>query len=199
MNDCDSVQAAIQALLAGHEPDLGPQAIDDHLAGCRSCRDQEAAAIARHLRSRSSRRAAPTLGLDARVSVLGRARFPAGLLAIPMAGFAAVMAFAPRLAEGIHRALEHGSADVALAAVCLLVAVQPRRAVELAPIVTAFVAALVVSDIADLLRSGTLAAQEWHHVAEVLAAATVVGLALLSTDEPRAARGLTDPASSDPG
>ena len=94
--------------------------------------------------------------------------------------------------------MELVSADIALVVVCLLVAAQPRQARPAAPIVATFVAALVVGDVSDLLRGATLAAQEWHHLAEVLAAAAVVMLARLSTEKPRAALGRTGSAS-DPG
>jgi predicted anti-sigma-YlaC factor YlaD len=188
--DCNAYREAISARIDGEDHGLEPRALDAHLATCGGCRSWADTAV---VVTRAARVAVADAVPDLTEPILaaaqarqGRARVPgrAGMrpagwasapspTAVARLGLLMVAAAQTTLAvpallgndpgASIHIAHEQGSWALALAVGFLLVALRPRRAVALLPVVAALVAGLAATMAIDIAAGRTQAAAEAPH------------------------------------
>ena len=190
--ECDDFRDALSARLDGEDPGLPTEALDAHLAGCRSCTawSEELAALHRMVRVRT---AEPVPDLTARIvdafvpaprraagwrltsgEVISTSRWALFVVALTQLVLAA-----PALVLGedsgatVHVARELGAFDVALAVGLLLAAWQPLRAWGLLPVAAALALVMVGTAVLDLVDGRTDTVGEAHHLLDV------AGVALL--------------------
>lgn len=192
---CDECRVALSAQLDGEEHDFGPDDVDAHLAHCLTCRQwfDDAAAVTRLARTVSATgaidvtdaalAAAPTparvpLGLVLRVAlaIVAMAQLLIGVLQLAGIEVAADHIHVGSL-TGDHTGNESAAWDIAIGAGLLWIAARRGRPTGALPILTVFVAALVVLNVNDLVTGQT----DLTHVAthSFVAVGYVIVLALL--------------------
>lgn len=177
--DCDTCREALSARLDG-EPEPAPAAeTDAHLDGCASCRAWQhgAAALTRSLRLRPATptpdlapavlAAAPPLartrGWYARggLAAVAVAQLTLGLSQVLGSGTAAARVHGP---GGGHLFNESTAWNLALGLGLLWVALKPRAAGGLLPVVSAFVAVLAFFSVGDLVSGAATVSRVTSHV-----------------------------------
>ena len=179
---------AISADLDGEETDVAPATLEQHLAGCASCRafQGDALALRRELRVRAAP-AVPDLTSRVMFALAREQTEPAasrqGLrLGLAVIALVQLGLSLPALLLGsdagipVHQARHLGSFGVALAVGLLVAAWRPHRIDGLLPLATALVVCLIGSAIADVATGHATAVSEIPHVVEILG---LVGLWLL--------------------
>jgi predicted anti-sigma-YlaC factor YlaD len=186
---CEAIREALSARLDGEAADLGDDAVDAHLAGCRACaawsdeldllhrivRIREAEPVpdltAAILGTAPAARAPRRLPTTDRVSLARWALFVVALSQLVLAGPAVL------LGEGsgatVHVARELGAFDVALAVGLLLAAWQPGRAWGLLPVVAALALVLGGTAVLDVVRGTATSVGETHHVLDLAGVAVL--------------------------
>ena len=189
--NCEKTQELLSAELDGEvSADEISQAMG-HLLGCPRCRASRAemVAIAELLRSQPR-----PIGPDLTDMVLAesrawaRARRGAARLALGLLGLVLAISSLPDLLASSHEAhLEHHLAvwGFTLATTFALIAVRPRAAKMVRPVLTLFATAMVVVAAIDIIRGETPMLAEVHHLLEVLG----VGLVWLVSMPARRPRG----------
>lgn len=185
----------MSAQLDGEEHDFAPDDVDAHLVRCAACRQwhDDAAAV-----TRLARTAPAGVAIDVTDAVLpaapAPARAPIGLvlrvalavvamahLAIGVLQLAGIEVAADHIhvgsPAGDHTGNESAAWDIAIGAGFLWIAARRSRPTGMLPILTVFVAALVVLNISDLVNGRT----DFAHVAthSLVAVGYVIVLALL--------------------
>jgi predicted anti-sigma-YlaC factor YlaD len=190
---CEVCRDAESARIDGEDPGVPDEAIDAHLVRCEACRDWSAAA--RRLTPRA--RVAPadqvpdlTEAVLRRIAHVRTGRSPrralavrVGLAVIAVGQLALAAAFAVPglLAEHSGHVVHEAAAwNAGLGAGLLAVALQPRRAAGLLPLLSTLVAAVAVVETVDLFRSHLRLATFLPHVLLVAALAIVGWLARAS-------------------
>jgi predicted anti-sigma-YlaC factor YlaD len=164
---CDQYRESASARLDGEDPGLPDVALDAHLAGCGDCAGWYAAAW----RVTRLARVAPaepvpdlTAAVLAAVGPLRRRIRPGELLVRAGLGLLAAaqlllalpeLAGHDALAHSVHAAHETGAWNAALAVAVGWVAVRPRHAAGLQPLLAAFAAVLTAMSVGDL-RAGRM-------------------------------------------
>jgi predicted anti-sigma-YlaC factor YlaD len=178
--NCEAYREAISALLDNEDPGIDPTLVQAHLAACAACRADttQASRLQRWLRLRP---AEPVPDLTPAVlSRIGptepgprQGAQPEVRIALAvLAGLVAVLPLpAPLLAEEagapLHLARELGGFQVALAVGLLLVAWQPRRTVQLLPVLAVLSVCPAVIATLDVAAGRTSASAEGHHLVQL--------------------------------
>lgn len=181
----------MSAAMDGEEANLGPAAVDAHLAGCAGCRAFAAGAADLHRRVRV-RGAEPVPDLttailaatsDAASDAAGRPARLWARYALVVAALAQLALAVPPLVLGdgpggsVHLARELGSWDVALAVSWLAVAWRPRRAAGLLPFALALAVVMAATAVLDVSSGRVPAMGESAHVLDLIGLASVWSLA----------------------
>ncbi len=196
MTRCTDIRDALSARLDGEAGAVDPAELDAHLRGCDDCR-----AFAHRVGTlHRSMRVAPApsvpdltvpilaaIGAEQEADAAGTTRdlFPRLLLA--SIGILQLVLSVPALVLGedaglpVHTARHLGSFGVALAIGFLYVAWKPSRVHGLLPVLTALVACLVGTSIADVMGGTTPVITEAQHLAEIVGVAAMWLLAHPST------------------
>jgi predicted anti-sigma-YlaC factor YlaD len=184
---CDQYRESVSARLDGEEPGLPDSAIDTHLLGCAGC----AAWCAAAQRVTRLARVAPAEPVpDLSAAVLAAARplrriQPGELLVragLALLAVAQVLLAWPSLAgrdaltHSLHTAHETGSWNAALAVAVGWIAVRPRHAAGLLPLLAALAAVLTVASVADLRAGNVDSTRVSTHVLVWCALALVAAL-----------------------
>jgi predicted anti-sigma-YlaC factor YlaD len=186
MMTCTHVRDALSSQLDGEDPGVARSVIDNHLSTCEGCRAfaTRIGALHRTLRVAS---APPVPDLTAPIlAAIARERGDTGdrrelplRLVLAALGMVQLVLSLPALVLGedaglpVHTARHLGSFGVALAVGFLYVAWRPSRVSGLLPVMTALVACLVGSSIADMFGGTTPAVTESQHLAEVVGVAAL--------------------------
>lgn len=182
---CDDYREALSAQLDAEDQPGGPVDVDAHLAGCAECRRwlDDAAAVNRLVRTGS-----PLTGVDVTGAVLPaapgrwRGRLVLALrvvlgglgLAQLVLGLVQVTTMRTARSSDLHGTTIDGAApghlwhesaawNIAVGAAFLWVATRRGRPVGIVPILTAFIAALVLLSAADVLAGDVAAARLTSH------------------------------------
>jgi predicted anti-sigma-YlaC factor YlaD len=200
--NCEACREAISALLDNEDPGIDPTLVQAHLAACAACRAATAQTgrLQRWLRRRSAE-SVPDLtpAILARIGPTepglrqGAQREVRIALAV-LAGLVAVLPLpAPLLADEagapLHLARELGAFQVALAVGLLLVAWQPRRRVQLLPVLAVLSVCPAVIAVLDVAGGRTPASAEGHHLVQLAG----LGLVWLLAHPPGRARPVAGP------
>lgn len=192
---CDECRVALSAQLDGERHESAPDEVDAHIAGCPACREwyDDAAAL-----TRVARTAPAGDAIDVTDAVLPAApqpaRIPIGLVlrvALAVVAMAQLMIGVLQLVgievaadhihvgspAGDHTGNESAAWDIAIGAGFLWIAARRGRPAGALPILTVFVAALVVLNINDLAGGRTDLAHVATH--SFVAVGYVIVLALL--------------------
>jgi predicted anti-sigma-YlaC factor YlaD len=179
--NCEACREAISALLDNEDPGIDPALVQAHLAACAACRADttQASRLQRWLRLGPAEPVPDlTPAILARIGPTepgprqGAQRELRIALAV-LAGLVAVLPLpAPLLAEEagapLHLARELGAFQVALAVGLLLVAWQPRRTVQLLPVLAVLSVCPAVIAALDVVAGGrTPASAEGHHLVQL--------------------------------
>lgn len=198
MTNCADVRDALSAQLDGEDPGVAGSVIDDHLSACEECRAFGARIGTLH-RSTRVTVAPPVPDLSAPIlAAIARERDDTGdrrelplRLVLAALGMLQLALSLPALVLGedaglpVHTARHLGSFGVALAVGFLYVSWRPSRVSGLLPVMTALVACLVGSSIADMLGGTTPAVTESQHLAEIVGVAALWLLAHPNTSRAR--------------
>ena len=186
MTTCTDVRDALSARVDGEDPGLDERAIASHLRACAGCRAFEARIGALHRSMRVT--AAPAVpdrtqpilqAIAAERSVPEDGRDSVLRVVLAVIGIMQLALSVPALVLGddagvpVHAARHIGSFGVALAVGFLYVAWRPSRLSGLLPVMTALVACLVGTSIADVIGGTTPAFTETQHLAEIVGVATM--------------------------
>jgi predicted anti-sigma-YlaC factor YlaD len=200
--NCEACREAISALLDNEDPGIDPTLVQAHLATCAACRAEttQASRLQRWLRLRPAE-SVPDLtpAILARIGPTepglrrGAQREVRIALAV-LAGLVAVLPLpAPLLAEEagapLHLARELGAFQVALAVGLLLVAWQPRRRVQLLPVLAVLSVCPAVIAALDVAGGRTPASAEGHHLVQLAG----LGLVWLLAHPPGRTRPVASP------
>jgi RNA polymerase sigma-70 factor (ECF subfamily) len=187
--DCRFYREAISVRIDGETEVLESQALDAHLASCRSCRDWALAAqqVTRRVRvaaaeavpdlapSIMARLAASPAGADEgrgrlrpAASPTSLARFTLLLVALAQIGLAVPGLMGDDSGAPVHVAHEQGSWALALAIGLLVVAWRPSRAAGTLPLVATLVACLTFTTALDISAGRTIASAEAPHFLALL-------------------------------
>jgi predicted anti-sigma-YlaC factor YlaD len=178
--NCEACREAISALLDNEDPGIDPTLVQAHLAACAACRADttQASRLQRWLRLRPAEPVPDlTPAILARIGPTkpglrqGAQREVRIALAV-LAGLVAVLALpAPLLADEagapLHLARELGAFQVALAVGLLLVAWQPRRRVQLLPVLAVLSVCPALIAALDVAGGRTPASAEGHHLVQL--------------------------------
>ncbi len=179
---CTDQRILMSARLDGETTTLEDEAVDAHLTQCAACRqhlvalesvtrrvgvgavpeipDQSAAIMAAMTRPSTLR----TDVLRAVIAGIGFTKV-ASSLAVLFAGLSA--------SGGTHSGTDLAALDIAIGAVLLLVAWQPRRAAALAPVLALVAVAGVIAATAAIATGTDSLARELFHLVDIVAAALV--------------------------
>jgi predicted anti-sigma-YlaC factor YlaD len=178
--NCEACREAISALLDNEDPGIDPALVQAHLAACAACRADttQAGRLQRWLWLRPAEpvpdltpailaRIGPTEP-DPRQGAQREVRIALAVLA----GLVAVLPLpAPLLGDEagvpLHLARELGAFQVALAVGLLLVAWQPRRRVQLLPVLAVLSVCPAVIAALDVAGGRTPASAEGHHLVQL--------------------------------
>ena len=196
---CDQYRESASARLDGEDPGLPDAALDAHLAGCAGCTAWLAAAqrVTRLVRvapaepvpdlSAAVLAAAGTLRRIRPGELLVRAGL--GLLALAQALLAwPLLAGHDALAHSVHSAHETGAWNAALAVAVGWIAMRPRHAAGLLPLLAAFGVVITIESVADL-RTGHVDASRASTHALVWCAVALVAALMWVRREPRPSLG----------
>ncbi|PXY21193.1 zf-HC2 domain-containing protein [Prauserella muralis] len=160
--DCVSAREAISATLDGEDPGVAAEAIEQHLAGCRSCVSwQQSAAEVTRMARLAPAMPVPDLGERAlagfrparRAAWRGWLRLAVGITAVGqlavVAGQFVLGAPAHAMSHLLH---ETAAFNLALAVALLWVAARPGRARSQWPVLLSVCAALAALSVLDLVR-----------------------------------------------
>jgi predicted anti-sigma-YlaC factor YlaD len=200
--NCEACREAISALLDNEDPGIDPTLVQAHLAHCPACRAEttQASRLQRWLRLRPAEPVPDlTPAILARIGPTepgprqGAQREIRIALAV-LAGLVAVLPLpAPLLGEEagapLHLARELGAFQVALAVGLLLVAWQPRRRVQLLPVLAVLSVCPAVIAVLDVAVGRTPASAEGHHLVQLAG----VGLVWLLAHPPGRTRPVAGP------
>jgi predicted anti-sigma-YlaC factor YlaD len=179
--NCTAARTAISARLDGEALGVEPDELDEHLAGCPSCRAFSRDAETMHRESRLT--GAPevpdlTAPILASIGAEEEHRHPAHervlRVTLVVVALVQIVAAVPALVLGddvgvsVHAARHLGSFDLALAIGFLFAAWRPSRLAGLLPVATALVACLVGTSVLDVLDGRTAALTETQHAVEVI-------------------------------
>jgi predicted anti-sigma-YlaC factor YlaD len=186
MTHCARVREALSARIDGEQPGLDEPSITTHLERCGACRAFEArlAATGRSLRVSPAPEVpdltAPILqAITADAHPRGEAHDGFLRVVLAVIGVLQLALSIPALVLGddaslpVHTARHLGSFGVALAVGFLYVAWKPSRISGLLAVMTALVACLVATSVADIVAGNTPALTESQHLAEVVGVATM--------------------------
>ncbi len=174
--DCETAPEVMSAMADGEATGDEVRLLDEHLAGCATCRDLQARLAAFDHRIRL-RPAEPVPDLIA--TVMARVRPPVtgrhGWMRPALAWIAVVLlvqnvaALVLGRLDGAdtHLARHLGACGVALAAGFAYVAWKPHRAIGLLPFAAALIATMLASAFFDVAEGGRSALAESVHIAEV--------------------------------
>jgi len=200
--NCEACREAISALLDNEDPGIDPTLVQAHLAACAACRADttQAGRLQRWLRLRP---AEPVPDLTP--AILARigptepgprqdAQREVRIALAVLAGLVAVLPLpTPLLGEEagvpLHLARELGAFQVALAVGLLLVAWQPRRRVQLLPVLAVLSVCPAVIAALDVAGGRTPASAEGHHLLQLAG----LGLVWLLAHSPGRARPVASP------
>jgi predicted anti-sigma-YlaC factor YlaD len=200
--NCEACREAISALLDNEDPGIDPTLVQAHLAACAACRADttQASRLQRWLRLRPAEPVPDlTPAILARIGPTepglrqGAQREVRIALAV-LAGLVAVLPLpAPLLADEagtpLHLARELGAFQVALAVGLLLVAWQPRRRVQLLPVLAVLSVCPAVIAVLDVAGGRTPASAEGHHLVQLAG----LGLVWLLSQPPGRTRPVAGP------
>jgi len=200
--NCEACREAISALLDNEDPGIDSALVQVHLAGCVACQADttQASRLQGWLRRRPAEPVPDlTPAILARIGPTepgprqGTQREVRIALAV-LAGLVAVLPLpAPLLAEEagapLHVARELGAFQVALAVGLLLVAWQPRRRVQLLPVLAVLSVCPAVIAALDVAGGRTPASAEGHHLVQLAG----LGLVWLLAHPPGRARPVAGP------
>jgi predicted anti-sigma-YlaC factor YlaD len=188
MTRCTDIRDALSARLDGEASGVNPSELDAHLRGCDDCRafGRRIGALHRSMRVAPAP-AMPDLTAPILASIAAeqeaeeagatRDLFPRLVLAA--IGILQLVLSVPALVLGddadlpVHTARHLGSFGAALAIGFLYVAWKPSRVHGLLPVLTALVACLVGTSIADVMGGTTPVITEAQHLAEIVGVAAM--------------------------
>lgn len=180
--DCEPARIAISALLDSEDGCVERGALEEHLAGCASCRRwrEQAHEVTRRFRLLPADVPTPKqtlLAAAAQQAALGRRRLDTTTLtriALVLVALAQIAVAVPALLLGsdhdapIHVAHEMGAFDLALAVGFLVAAARPSRSHGMTAIVGAAALVLILTACVDLAAARTSPAEEAPHLLAVM-------------------------------
>lgn len=190
--DCERVREALSARIDGEEPGLPTGVVDLHLADCGECRAWHAGALrVTDLTAPMATVPAPDLtarvlaavAADRRAAEARRSRRTVLRLAVAVAaGAQLVLALPALLGADLHVTKEMAACQVALAAGFALAAWWPRFAAGYLPVALVLAAALALASVVDIAHGRATVWHETAHLAVLVQAGLLWGLARVVGD-----------------
>lgn len=171
---CEPYMVAISAAVDGEDPQIDPATLEEHLAGCASCRrfaDDAASMRRRHRVGAApdlpdlSRQVVQRTAAADRSSAAWMARWLLALVAVQIV----VLAITELLASGdtAHASRHLGAFGLAYAAGLAVVVVRPARARTMLQVAVVLAAAMIVTAVVDIAQGRVPLVSETIHIPEL--------------------------------